>query len=69
MAGVEGYTLGRWVVKAGQETAFIQAWKELGAYFSTLPEPPGPGTLVQNADIPGLFYSFGLWPSGSTFLY
>ena len=65
MAGDEVYTLGRWNVKAGQEAAFIQAWKELGAFFLSLPEPPGPGpgTLVQSAENPRLFYSFGPWPN------
>jgi hypothetical protein len=63
MAGDGVYTLGRWVAKAGQEAAFIQAWREFGAFFLSLPEPPGPGTLVQSADNPGLFYSFGRWPS------
>ena len=63
MAGDEVYTLGRWVVKAGQEASFIDAWKELGAFFLSLPEPPGPGTLVQSTNNPMLFYSFGPWPS------
>ena len=64
MAGDEVYTLGRWIVKAGQEAAFTQAWEELGAFFLSLPEPPGPGpgTLVQSTESSRLFYSFGLWP-------
>ena len=63
MAGDEAYTLGRWLVKAGQEAAFIEAWKELGAFFMSLPEPLVRGTLVQSTDNPSLFYSFGPWPS------
>ena len=63
MAGEPVYTLGRWVVKAGEEAAFIEAWKELGAFFLSLPEPPGQGSLVQSATEPQLFYSFGPWPS------
>ena len=63
MAGNEVYTLGRWVVKAGHEDAFIEAWKKLGAFFLSLPEPPGPGTLVRSTDYSRLFYSFGPWPS------
>lgn len=35
------YTLGVWRVKPGQEAAFIAAWKELGAMFKNLPDPPG----------------------------
>ena len=61
MAGDEVYTLGRWVVKAGQEDAFVEAWKKLGAFFLSLPEPPGQGTLVQSTDDSRLFYSFGPW--------
>ena len=63
MAEDEVYTLGRWVVKAGQEAAFIESWKEVGAFFLSLPEPSGPGTLVQSTDNPKLFYSFGPWPN------
>ena len=63
MAGDEIYPLGRWVVKAGQEATFIEAWKDLGEFFLSLPEPPGLGTLVQSTDNPSLFYSFGPWPS------
>ena len=33
MAGETVYTLGRWMVKEGQETAFVNAWKDLGAFF------------------------------------
>ena len=63
MAGDQVYTFGRWVVKAGQEAAFIEVWKELGTFFLSLPEPPGQGTLVQSTDNPNLFYSFGPWPN------
>lgn len=55
------YTLGVWKAKPGQEASFIAAWKELGAFFLGLPNPPGPGTLVQSLDDPTLFYSFGPW--------
>lgn len=57
------YTLGRWLVKDGQEEAFVAAWKELGAFFLGLPNPPGQGTLVRSIDNPRLFYSFGPWKS------
>jgi hypothetical protein len=59
----EVYTLGVWQVKPGAEEAFIAAWKELGGLFMSLPQPPGPGTLVQSIDQPQLLYSFGSWPS------
>lgn len=63
MPADEVYTLGRWLVKPGQEEAFVQAWKELGACFLGLPHPPGVGTLVRSIDNPQLFYSFGPWDS------
>ena len=57
------YTLGVWKVKPGQEESFIAVWKELGAFFLSLPKPPGPGTLVQSLEDPTLLYSFGPWNS------
>lgn len=55
------YTLGEWRVRPGQESAFIAAWKELGAVFAGLPDPPGTGTLIRSTSDPALFYSFGPW--------
>ena len=57
------YTLGVWKVKPGQEQAFIATWKRLGAFFYSLPGPPGPGTLIQSLEDPTQFYSFGPWRS------
>lgn len=55
------YTVGVWRVKPGHEAEFIAAWKLLGGVFSTLPHPPGRGTLVQSVSDAQLFYSFGPW--------
>lgn len=57
------YTLGVWKVKSGKQDAFVEAWKELGSFFYSLPSPPGPGTLVQSVEDPAQFYSFGPWRS------
>jgi hypothetical protein len=57
------YTLGVWRVREGKESEFVEAWRRLGDYFSNLPNPPGPGTLVQSVDDPRQFYSFGPWGS------
>jgi len=57
------YTLGVWKVKPGQEESFIAAWKAMGAFFYSLPNPPGPGTLIQSLQEPTQFYSFGPWRS------
>jgi hypothetical protein len=60
------YTLARWWVHAGQEAAFVAAWRQLAAFFLSLREPPRWGTLLQSAEEPRLFYSFGPWPSMET---
>lgn len=57
------YTLGVWRVKQGKQSEFIEAWKEVGLHFRSLPHPPGEGTLVQSVEDPEQFYSFGPWGS------
>lgn len=58
------YTLGVWRVREGREEEFIAAWKDLGAVFAALPDPPsGKGVLVQSTEDPTLLYSFGPWRS------
>jgi len=58
------YTLGVWHVKQGHEAEFIAAWRELGAIFASLPQPPSDkGILIQSTADPTLFYSFGPWRS------
>ena len=57
------YTLGYWRVKPGKQAEFVAAWKSLGDYFVSFPQPPGKGTLVQSVEDDSLFYSFGRWPS------
>ncbi len=60
------YTLARWRVAAGNEDAFVAAWRELAAVFLALKAPPRWGTLLRSVDDPRLFYSFGPWPSMET---
>ena len=60
------YTLARWLVKQGQEGAFVAAWHELAAFFLGLRQPPRWGVLLRSVDEPRLFYSFGPWPSLET---
>lgn len=57
------YTLGVWHVYEGQQQEFINAWKELGEIFGSLPDPPGKGILIQSTSDSTLFYSFGPWYS------
>jgi hypothetical protein len=60
------YTLARWVVRDGEEDAFVVAWWQLAAFFLSLREPPRWGTLLRSAEDPRLFYSFGPWPRMET---
>ena len=57
------YTLAVWRVQDGRQQEFISAWKDLGAAFNALSDPPGKGVLVQNASDPTQFYSFVPWQS------
>ena len=58
------YTLGSWRVEEGRQAEFIAAWKDLGAIFGSLDQPPsGKGVLIQSTTDPVLFYSFGPWRS------
>ena len=57
------YTLGVWHVQEGRQQEFIDAWKELGTIFASLPDPPGKGILIQSTSKSTLFYSFGPWNS------
>lgn len=57
------YTLGVWHVQEGRQQEFINAWKDLGTIFGSLPEPPGKGVLIQSTTDSTLFYSFGPWNS------
>jgi len=60
------YTLGVWHAKEGRKAEFVIAWKELGAVFASLPQPPsGKGVLIQSVTDATLFYSFGPWRSAS----
>lgn len=57
------YTLAAWRVQEGRQQAFISAWKDLGAAFNSLYEPPDKGVLIQSTSDPTLFYSFVPWKS------
>jgi heme-degrading monooxygenase HmoA len=58
----ETYTSGKWVVKAGEEEAFVQAWTDFVTWASTM---PGSGTfrLVRDVEQPGHYMSFAPWES------
>ncbi len=58
----ETYTSGAWVVKEGEEDAFVAEWKAFVTWASAM---PGSGTfrLVRDLDDPRKFMSFAPWES------
>jgi heme-degrading monooxygenase HmoA len=56
----ETYSHGTWVVKSGEEDAFVEAWRQFVTWASTM---DGSGTfrLVRDVDRPGHFMSFAPW--------
>jgi len=58
----ETYTHGTWMVKPGEEDAFVQAWTAFVTWASGF---AGSGTfrLVRDVDQPGRFMSFAPWES------
>jgi heme-degrading monooxygenase HmoA len=58
----ETYTSGVWLVKPGEEEAFVAAWRDFAAWGRTI---PGCGTLrlVRDVENPSRFMSFGPWES------
>ena len=58
----ETYSSGTWIVKAGEEDAFVEAWRDFVTWASEL---PGSGTfrLVRDVKQPNHFMSFAPWES------
>jgi heme-degrading monooxygenase HmoA len=58
----ETYTSGVWIVKPGEEYAFVEAWTDFVTWAGTF---PGSGTfrLVRNVDLPNTYQSFAPWES------
>jgi heme-degrading monooxygenase HmoA len=58
----ETYTSGSWVVKEGEEDAFVEEWKAFVAWASAM---AGSGTfrLVRDLDDPRKYLSFAPWES------
>jgi len=58
----ETYTSGLWLVRPGEEDAFVRAWTEFVTWASTM---PGSGVfrLVRDVDSPGRYVSFAPWES------
>ncbi len=58
----ETYTSGAWVVKSGEEDAFVQEWTAFATWAKGM---PGSGTfrLVRDLDQPSNYMSFAPWES------
>ena len=58
----ETYTHGQWIVKPGEEDAFVQEWTSFVTWAS---EMAGSGTfrLVRDTDQPQRYMSFAPWES------
>ena len=56
------FTSGTWTVSPDRADAFVEAWKQFGAWASQM---PGAGRLVLTRDLneAGRFVSFGAWAS------
>ena len=55
------YTSAIWRVEPGQEDAFIQAWQAFADWTSQTQAGAGAGILLQEAQDPRSFLSFGPW--------
>jgi quinol monooxygenase YgiN len=55
------WTHGTWIVKSGQEGAFVQAWSELARQVVKELRGEQP-TLLRDRDKPNVFKTFGAWP-------
>jgi heme-degrading monooxygenase HmoA len=58
----ETYTSGAWIVKPGEEEAFVREWTTFVTWASSM---PGSGTfrLVRDLDNPSHYLSFAPWES------
>ncbi|MGH2566758.1 MAG: putative quinol monooxygenase [Bacteroidota bacterium] len=55
------YTLGNWLVKEGNEQAFIEEWKAFARWTASNQPGAGTGYLLQDPERPQQFVSFGSW--------
>jgi heme-degrading monooxygenase HmoA len=58
----ETYTSGIWIVKSGEEEAFVSAWTDFVVWASSMPGS-GEFRLVRDLETPGTYMSFAPWES------
>src|SRR5258708_4415422 len=59
------YTLGNWMVKAGNEKTFIAEWQAFARWTAANQMGAGAAHLLQDPDHPRQFISFGPWETDS----
>jgi heme-degrading monooxygenase HmoA len=62
VAVAETYTSGTWVVKPGEEEAFVEDWRAFVTWASAF-EGSGTFRLVRDLDRPNTYISFAPWAS------
>jgi heme-degrading monooxygenase HmoA len=61
----ELYTCGTWTVAPGREDDFVAAWQDLASWTAANVAGADWATLVQDAERPERFLSFGPWESAA----
>lgn len=56
----ETFTSGTWIVKPGEDDAFVEEWRSFVGWASEMPGS-GPFRLVRNVDQPNMYMSFAPW--------
>jgi hypothetical protein len=57
------WTHGVWIVKAGREDEFVDAWRAMARLGQERFEAVEPPRLLRDRERPNVFVSFGPWPS------
>ena len=55
------YTSGTWMVKAGREQEFVEAWSDLARWTAAEIAPGARAMLLRDRDDPSRFVSLGPW--------
>jgi hypothetical protein len=59
------WTHGVWVVKAGHEDQFVEAWRAMAGGAVAKFDPPGRPDVMRDRERPNVFRSFGGWDAGT----
>jgi quinol monooxygenase YgiN len=67
MAEPLAYSVGMWTARSGKSDSFVKIWEDMANYVAESSKGGIDFTLVQDADQPNLFVSFGRWESIDVF--